>query len=144
MNTITVTNFIYTHNSIRYNFLIDIAHEYSDDWTGFVYILKVYEKGKEEDDFFSVILREMENGSELKVVDLYPDRNKYYLGKRISINIILFLKEYFKKRIISSSNNKHSEYCEFNSDIAIKYVWEKLRSFNKVEYCRTRDVYYTL
>jgi hypothetical protein len=137
---IILTDFVSYKDSKRYELIIDLSSEISDDWCG-----KIYEKGKEFDDYFSVILREMENQSELKIVDLFPDCKRYYLGKGISVNIIIYLKNYFNKRIISSSNLKANNfYTEYNSDSAITNVWEKLKNLNEVEYDEEQDTYYTI
>jgi hypothetical protein len=83
----------------------------------------------------------MENGIDLKVVDLYPDLSKYYLGKGISIAIILEARNIFKKRIISSSNLSTSNYCEWNTPEAIEKVWKKLVKTGEAKYKQELDCY---
>ncbi len=90
-----------TKNEKNYTFLYIFNKQYLEDHEGNVLIFEIWEKGKEELDKFSFILREMENGVDLKVVDLYPDSIGYYLGKGISRAMILHSKKLFDKRIIS-------------------------------------------
>ncbi|QQQ28928.1 hypothetical protein [Chryseobacterium indoltheticum] len=79
----------------------------------------------------------MENGNDLKVIDLFPDSKKYYLGKGISRAMILHCKNLFVKRIISEGgNNKWEE--------ARTKVWERMKSNREVAYCESNDFYFTI
>jgi hypothetical protein len=106
------------------------------------YVFRIWEKGREDQGFFSFQLRQMENGTDLKVVDLYPDSQKYYLGKGISIAIILESKSIFQKRIISSSNKNKSHSREFNTPEAIEKVWKRLKLCGKADYNSEFDYYF--
>lgn len=91
-----MTNILYTSkNKKNYNFLYSFQQEYLEDHEGNVLIFEIWEEGKEELDKFSFMLREMENGTDLKVVDLFSDSKKYYLGKGISRAMILHCKNLF-------------------------------------------------
>lgn len=124
-------------NEKIYTFLYSFQQEYSDDHNGNILIFEIWKKGKEELDKFSFILREMENGIDLKVVDLYPDSNNCYKGKGISRAMILHCKFLFGKRIIS-------ERGENNSPDARNKVWERMKSDGEVAYCETKDYYFTI
>jgi len=136
-------NFISEKSGVFYNLIAEYNYEFNEDYESNVYVFKIYEAGKENEDYFSLILKEMDS-SDLKVVDLYPDSNNYYRGKGISINIILKVKELLKKRIISSSNINKTELCEFNSPEAIEKVWDKLVSKGFAKYCLTKNFYYLI
>lgn len=105
------------------------------------YVFRIFEKGRENEDSFSFQLREMENGTELKVVDLYPDHSNYYLGKGISIAIILETKNIFNRNIISSSNLYPSHSGEWNSEQAIEKVWNRLLVAGVAKYYKEFDYY---
>lgn len=89
------------------------------------------------------MLREMENGIDLKVIALFAD-NTYYLGKGISISIILKAKEIFGKRIISSSNLPPITVGESISELAISKVWKPLVERRKAKYCESEHHYYLI
>ena len=128
-------------NGIKYNFVYEYYRSFFENSP--VYVFKIFEKGREGEDYFSYQLREMENGSDLKVIDLYPDISRYYLGKGISIAIILESKNIFKKRIISSSNSPNARSSEWNSEEAIEKVWSKLVTMRLAEYNEELDYYFT-
>lgn len=97
-----MTSILYTSkNEKNYIFLYSFQQEYLEAYDGNVLIFEIWEEGKEQLDKFSFMLREMENGNDLKVVDLFPDSKKYYLGKGISRAMILHCKNLFVKRLIS-------------------------------------------
>jgi hypothetical protein len=128
-------------NNINYEFTAKCTYELSEEYEGFIYTFEVYEECKEDDDTFSLILLVMKNGNDLKVVDLNPDSCKYYLGKGISISLILKCREIFGKRIVSSSNLKKSAYCEWNSSLAIEKVWKPLVKLGFAIYVKEEDQY---
>jgi hypothetical protein len=133
-----MTSILYTSkNEKNYTFLYSFQKEYLKDHDGNVLIFEIWEEGKEEHDKFSFILREMENGNDLKVVDLFPDSKKYYLGKGISRAVILHCKNLFMKRIISEEGNS-------NWDEARLKVWERMKSNGEVAYCESNDFYFTI
>lgn len=75
-----MTSILYTSKDEKnYTFLYSFQKEYLEDHDGNVLI---WEEGKEELDKFSFILREMENGNDLKVVDLFPDSKKKILFRK--------------------------------------------------------------
>lgn len=108
-----------------------------------VYFFNIWREGDELEDIykFSFLLRVMENGKDLKVVDLFAGN---YNGEGISIAIILKSKELFQKRIISSSNKQPSSSGEENWDEAIQKVWEPMVRQGTVAYDANKDYYYTL
>jgi hypothetical protein len=128
-------------NGLTYNFVYEYHCIFEIKLNSPAYIFKIFEKGREDESCFSFQLREMENGRDLKVVDLYPDLSKYYLGKGISIAIILEARNIFKKAIISSSNLSTSHYCEWNTPEAIEKVWKKLVITGEAKYNRELDCY---
>lgn len=89
-------------NGILYKY--DWFKEYNIRNNAINKIFEIWERGREDKSKFSFILREMENKKDLKVIDLFPDSEKYYLGNGIAISMILECKKLFGKRIISSSN----------------------------------------
>ncbi|WP_426477260.1 hypothetical protein ACP3T3_18740 [Chryseobacterium sp. CBSDS_008] len=123
-------------NEKSYTFLYNYQQEYLEDHNGNILIFEIWEKEKEELPKFSFSLRIMENGTDLKVVDLFAD-NKYYLGKGISIAMILLCKFLFRKRIIS-------ERGKDNWPDARTKVWERMKSNGEVAYCKTKDYYFTI
>ena len=134
--------FISTKNNVTYQFTSRCTYMFNETYNGFTYVFEVYEESKESDDSFSLILLKMENETDLKVVDLYPDSSKYYLGKGISISLLLKCREIFGKRIISSSNLKKSDnYCEWNTPEAIDKVWNPLVKSGKAIYDQDEDLY---
>jgi len=134
--------FTSTKNGKTYNFSYEYDYSFISAFNAPSYRFKIFEKGREDLDYFSFQLREMENGKDLKVVDLYPDRNQYYLGKGISISIILESSKIFQKRIISSSNKHKSHSGEYNSQAAIEKVWKKLVASGKAAYNKEKDYYF--
>ncbi|MFC4165070.1 hypothetical protein ACFOWU_15485 [Epilithonimonas zeae] len=136
-------NFISEKNGVFYNLIAEYNYDFNEDYESNVYVFKIYEIERGNEDYFSLILKEMDN-SDLKVVDLYPDSKNYYLGKGISINILLKLKELLKKRIISSSNIHKTELCEFNSPEAIEKIWDRLVSGGFAKYSLTDGFYYLI
>jgi hypothetical protein len=124
-------------NEKNYTFLYSFQKEYNEEYSANDLIFEIWEEGREELDMFSFRLREMENGTDLKVVDLFPDSKKYYLGKGISRAMILNCKNLFVKRIISERGNNNWE------DARTK-VWERMKSNGEVAYCETKDFYFTI
>jgi hypothetical protein len=90
------------------------------------------------------MLREMENGKDLKVIALYAHNNGYYIGKGISVSIILKPKEIFRKRIISSINLKPAILGERICKDAITKVWQRLVDGGEALYCEENDHFYLL
>lgn len=90
---------------------------------------------------YSFILEILENGQDLKVMDLFAGD---YQGMGISIPIILKAKELFGKRIISSSNANWSRPGESNWEEAIEKVWEPMVNQGLAEYRDNDDRYYVL
>ncbi|HLP13604.1 MAG TPA: hypothetical protein VK177_16840 [Flavobacteriales bacterium] len=129
-------------NEIAFDFLFEYYLDYISTYGGLAYIFDIWEEGRENFGKFSFQLRVMENGQDLKVVDLYPDSQKHYLGKGISIAIILHSKELFNKRIISSSNKKKSFEGEANWQDAIEKVWKRLENNSLAGYDKENDFYY--
>ncbi len=131
-------------NNEEFAFLFEYYLDYIHDYGANAFIFLIWEKGRETEDKFSYRLRVMENGNDLKVVDLFGDCNNYYLGKGISIAIILKSKEIFNKRIISSSNKVQSYRDEANYKPAIEKVWKKMVSKGLAGYDSENDFYFTL
>ena len=113
-------------NGIKYNFLYKYHQAYIEAYEGETYIFEIWENGREDKDKFSFCLKLMENNLDLKIVDLYPDAQKHYLGKGISIAIIKEAKSIFKKRIISSSNRNPTFDSESRWSDSSTKVWQKL------------------
>jgi hypothetical protein len=90
---------------------------------------------------FSYILKVMDNGIDLKVIDLCANK---YAGCGISRYIILRSKELFGKRIISSSNRFPSFLGESNWEDAINKVWIPLVKEGNAIYDHEFDYYYLL
>ncbi|MCT3662781.1 hypothetical protein HZR00_09705 [Elizabethkingia anophelis] len=133
-----MASILYTSkNEKNYTFLYSFHQEYLEAHDGNVLIFKIWEEGKEELEGFSFMLREMENGTDLKVVDLFSDSKKYYSGKGISRAMILHCKNLFLKRIISERGKENWEEARIK-------VWERMKSDREVAYCETKDYYYTI
>lgn len=143
-NEIIFGDFVSSKNGLNFALKYSYKLEYLEKKKGLVYIFDIWEYGRENESKFSYMLRIMEDGISLKVVDLYPDFERYYLGKGISIAIILESSKIFNKRIISSSNNfkTKSSLGEFNSEKAIEKVWHRMMNMNLVEYDKINDVYF--
>lgn len=131
-------------NGVEFTFIFEYFYEYKDYLEGMGYIFRIWNETISSNDYFSFQLREMENGTDLKVVDLYPDREKNYIGKGISISIILKSKEIFNKRIISSSNKRKSHPGEFNTREAIEKVWDRMVLLGLAKYDSDNDYYFVL
>lgn len=108
-----------------------------------VYFFDIWRDGDDLENLhkFSFLLRVMENGRDLKVVDLFAGD---YKGKGISIPIILKSKQLFNKRIISSSNRIKSYSGEANWGEAIEKVWKPLVSQGLAKYDTEKDYYFVL
>lgn len=132
-----------TKKEIDYVFNYHYYTEFNITYKAKSYIFDIWEAGKSNENSFSFQLRVMENGTDLKIVDLFPDTEKYYLGKGISIAMILKAKSIFNKRIISSSNVKHSFSNEMRWSDATNKVWKKLEIENLAKYDKENDYYYT-
>lgn len=117
--------------------LYSFQQEYLENYDGNILIFEIWEEEKEELDKFSFMLRKMENGTDLKVVDLFSDSRKYYLGKGISRAMILHCKNLFMKRIISERGNKNWEEARTK-------VWERMKSNGEFAYCESKDFYFTI
>jgi hypothetical protein len=129
---------------INYTYLYEYYKMYVKAYYGEAYIFNIWERGKEHDGKFSFRLKIMDNGQDLKVVDLYPDADKYYLGKGISISIIKEVKSIFNKRIISSSNKYPTFRSESRRDDASKKVWERLVLLKEAFYDKENDYFHTI
>jgi len=105
------------------------------------YSFDIWDKNDEAPHKYSFILEIMENGADLKVMDMFASD---YTGRGISIPIILKAKELFGKRIISSSNTHRSRPGEANWDMAIEKVWEPMVSQGLAIYNELDDRYYVL
>lgn len=90
---------------------------------------------------YSFILEIMENGHELKVMDMFASD---YKGGGISIPMILKAKEPFGKQIISSSNNHRCRPGEGNWPEAIEKVWDPMVSQGLAVYNEATDRHYVL
>ena len=135
-----------TKKEVNYKFNYHYYTEFHKTYKAQSYIFDIWEDGKSNDNCFSFQLRVMENGTDLKVVDLFPDTKNYYLGKGISIAMILKAKSIFNKRIISSSNidAKTSFSGEMRWSDATNKVWKKLEKKNLAKYDKGDDYYYTV
>jgi len=131
-------------NNMQFNFLFEYYVDYIKDYGANALIFLIWEEGRESEDKFSFRLRIMENGNDLKVVDLFGDCSSYYLGKGISIAMILRSKEMFNKRIISSSNKAKSFIGEANYKDATEKVWKRMVDSGLAEYDCLNDYYSTL
>lgn len=131
-------------NDNSYDLVAEYSVSYSDDNDGWLYIFKIYEESRIDCDSFDFMLKIMDNGTDLKVVAVYPDQKNYYLGRGISISIILKVKEIFERRIISSSNLKPTYIGESISDLAIEKVWSRLVDMGKAKYCFLLEHFYLL
>jgi hypothetical protein len=129
-------------NGILYKY--DWFEEYNIRNNAINKIFEIWERGREDKSKFSFILREMENKKDLKVIDLFPDSEKYYLGNGIAISMILECKKLFGKRIISSSNLFPSSTNEARWEDATKKVWEKLVNQELAKYDSKKDIFYTI
>lgn len=131
-------------NGIEYSFLYEYIKIFDDVYDGEAYIFEVWEKGKELDEKFSFRLKIMDNGHDLKVVDLFSSTKKYYLGKGISVSMIKEVKFIFNKRIISSSNNHPTFSHEQRWPDAENKVWQRLVDSNEAAYDEEKDYFYTI
>lgn len=133
-----------TKNGKEFTFLFECHLEYVKNYGAEAFIFLIWEEGRFNESKFSFRLRIMENGNDLKVVDMYGDCFNYYLGKGISIAMILRSKEMFKKRIISSSNIVKSYFYEAISKTAIEKVWLRMVKSGLAGYDSINDYYFTL
>lgn len=108
-----------------------------------IYSFDIYEKGRENDSKFSFMLEKVDDNM-LKVIDLFPDTEKYYLGNKISISIILEAKKIFNKTIRSSSNRYPKYIGEMRFEPAEIYVWKPLVEMGLAKYNEEKDFYYTI
>lgn len=108
-----------------------------------IYYFDIWQQGDNPDDYknFSFLLKELPNGTDLKVIDLFANK---YEGCGISIPIILKAKEIFAKRIISSSNNHKMHYSEANWQDAIDKVWLPMVSQGLAKYDDANDIFIVL
>lgn len=128
----------------EFTFIYEYYYDYLIYLNAHGYVFNIWEKGREDKSTFSFQLREMENGIDLKVTDLYADSERFYLGKGISIAMIFEAKKIFNKRIISSSNKSRGNYTEFNTEEAIEKVWSRLVNDGLAEYDPKLDYYFVL
>jgi hypothetical protein len=130
--------------SKEHTFLYEYYYDYFTYLNAHGYVFDIWEAGRESLPTFDFRLREMENGSDLKVTGLYADPDHYYNGKGISIAIILEAKLIFNKRIISSANRKSGDYGEFNTPEAIEKVWNRMVKAGLAVYDSNLDYYIVL
>lgn len=125
------------------DFIFEYCLDYHPHLKSDVYFFDIWRDGDDLENLhkFSLLLRVMENGSDLKVVDLFAGD---YKGKGISIPIILKSKQLFNKRIISSSNKLKSYSGEANWDEAVEKVWKPLVSQELAKYDIENDYYFVL
>jgi hypothetical protein len=128
-------------NNGEHNFRFEYFLHYDEYLKANVYVFDIWEEGRESKPKFSFLLRVMENGTDLKVIDLFA--GEYYKGKGISVAIILNAKELFNKRITSSSKKVKSHYSEDRWKDAEK-VWQGLVEKGFAKYDEHNDYYYTL
>ncbi|MEM9548095.1 MAG: hypothetical protein AAGA77_19095, partial [Bacteroidota bacterium] len=129
----------------EYKFTYSFYIDYMLHYDGETIIFNITTLGNEDKRGFSFKLKVMENGIDLKVVDMYSDLEKKYLGKGISIAMILHVKSIFNKRIISSTNIQtyKCHIGESNSQDAIDKVWERMRKNEDAGYNEIEGYYYT-
>jgi hypothetical protein len=127
----------------KYEFTFEYYLNYHPHLKADVYFFDIWDEADTSVDIhkFSFLLRVMENGTDLKVSDLFAGS---YKGKGISIAIILRAKELFNKRIISSSNRTQSYIGEANWKEAIEKVWNPMVSQGLARYDAENDYYYVL
>ncbi|MDB5088584.1 MAG: hypothetical protein JWR09_2578 [Mucilaginibacter sp.] len=102
---------------------------------------EIYDENEPAAKKYSFILEVMDNGTDLKVMDMFASD---YKGRGISIPMILKSKELFGKRIISSSNKHKSRPGEMNWEEGIKKVWEPMVAQGLAAYNPIDDRYYVL
>lgn len=122
--------------SQEFTFTYQYTLKYIRAYGGNTYEFQIWEPGHEAQDRFSFQLRIMENGNDLKVVDLFGDNSNYYLGKGISIAIILEAMHIFNKRIISEHDG--------GWPAAREKVWERMRLQGLADYDITNKYYFTV
>lgn len=123
-------------------FIFEYILKYHQDIKGNIYFFDIWKEGdKYTYDKYSFLLLIMENGRDLKVIDLYANA---YKGRGISIPIILKSKELFNKRIISSSNKTKIFSGEANLCEAITKVWEPMVKQGLAKYDSKYEYYYVL
>jgi hypothetical protein len=130
-------------NGTKHDFLYEYRRIYHEYLNAEVYTFKIWIEGDGVEDIyrFSYMLRIMENGVDLKVVDLYAN---HYAGMGISKAIILKSKVLFNKRIISSSDKVRSYDGESNREDAREKVWKSLVRDGLAEYDAKEDYYFLL
>lgn len=131
----------YMKQNIQHKFIFYGFPYYNSYYKAQVYNFDVWEEGHELEPKFSFILMPMENGRDMKSIDLLA--GPYYNRKGISDAIILKAKELFNKRIISSSNKVKFHYSEIRKPDADR-VWQRLVKKSLAEYDVENDYYYTL
>jgi len=122
-------------------YLFEYEGKFHADHKAKVYYFEVWKENSEKIHRFSMILKEIEGKSDLKVIDLFAQD---YQGEGISIPLILKAKKMFNKRIISSSNKKKTYYNEANWPSAIVKVWKPMVDQGLAKYDVENDFYYVL
>lgn len=123
----------------------EFAYEYHRDYhsnlKADVYFFKIWKTGDDLNTIrpYSFCLRVMENGKDLKVVDMFACD---YKGKGISIPILFEAKRIFGKKIISSSNQLPTYSGESNWQNAIDKIWKPLLQQGFANYDAKYDHYY--
>lgn len=117
--------------------------EFNDEHKANIYSFNIWKTGDNPNDFknYSLLLKEMPNGTDLKVIDLFANK---YKGQGISIPMLLKTKDIFNKRIIPSSNRKKSHSGEANWKEAIDRVWNPMMVQGLAKYDEADDYYYIL
>jgi hypothetical protein len=108
-----------------------------------IHYFNIWKPGEDPKDFknFSLLLKEMPNGKDLKIIDIFANKHE---GLGISIPIILEVNKIFHKRIISSSNKNKTYSGEANWKEAIEKIWVPMVLQGLAKYDDTNDVYYIL
>jgi hypothetical protein len=128
-------------NGKVFNLVFECKLMYSLTAKADVYFFDIWDESEQNKRKFSFQLRVMENQKDLKVIDLFAFD---YVGRGISIEIILKCKELFKKRIISSSNNKKSFPEEAIWPDAIDKVWNRMVKLGLAKFDHANDYFYIL
>ena len=129
-------------NGINYSFIFSYSLCFHTGLNFFVYDFEILEIGRELETRFTCLFKIMDNGKDLKSIDLFPP--EYYKGKGISIAVILKAKDLFNKRIISSSNDKETHSGEMRWEDATEKVWKRMVANGLAKYDHENDYYYTL
>ncbi len=129
-------------NGTKNNFAYEYCQYFDQTFKRLGYRFDIWEKEREDELRFSFILIVTDNLFDLKCIDMYA-LNEAYKGKGISRAVILEARKVFKKRIISSSNQRRIDPHEQRREDGSK-VWMKMKVAGLAGYNEEGDYFFTI